>query len=304
MDLIRYEAAKQALAAYRTVDDVKDFRDKAIAIKAYARQAKDKTLECDAAEARLRSERRLGELIKEMPKAKPPGKAKEIGAIGAPISDVPTLEEQGIDKHLAKAARTAAGVPEEEFEAILEEHRDRQQAVSLAAITKPHVGNNSGEMQWYTPPEFIEAARQTMGGIDLDPASAELPQQLVKAERYYTAETNGLDKKWSGRVWMNPPYGTDLIRDFIRKLIEHVNAGDVTEAVVLVNNATDTAWFQMLADVAVAICFPKGRIKYLDSTGEPANMPLQGQAFLYLGSNSKAFRKCFRQFGFIVEVKR
>lgn len=127
MDLIRYEAAKQALAEYRTVDDVKDFRDKAIAIKAYAKQAKDKALECDAAEARLRSERRLGELIEEMPKAKNQHK-KSAGIKDIP-AETPTLAEQGIDKNLAKVARTAAEVPEEEFETILSDHRERHSPI-------------------------------------------------------------------------------------------------------------------------------------------------------------------------------
>jgi hypothetical protein len=62
--LVRYEAACRALAEAKTVDEAKDIRDKAEAMRVYARQANNKGLEIDAAEIRISAERRLGELIK------------------------------------------------------------------------------------------------------------------------------------------------------------------------------------------------------------------------------------------------
>ena len=61
--LIKYEAARLALSECKHVDEAKDWADKAAAMQAYGRMAKDKTMEVDAAEIRLRAERRLGELI-------------------------------------------------------------------------------------------------------------------------------------------------------------------------------------------------------------------------------------------------
>lgn len=87
-------------------------------------------------------------------------------------------------------------------------------------IKQPHVAMNSGNNEWYTPTEIIETARRVMGSIDLDPASSEIANQTVKAETYYTAETNGLNKKWDGNVWLNPPYSTELIDKFVDKLVE------------------------------------------------------------------------------------
>lgn len=62
-ELVRYDQACQALAKAKSVDEAKDLRDKSEAMRAYARQANNKQLEVDAAEIRLRAERRLGELI-------------------------------------------------------------------------------------------------------------------------------------------------------------------------------------------------------------------------------------------------
>jgi len=164
--------------------------------------------------------------------------------------------------------------------------------------TKAHVANNSGNNEWYTPPEYIEAARLTMGAIDCDPASSEVANSIVKAGIYYTAEDDGLARIWRGRVWMNPPYAPPLIMEFCESLAAQF--GDtVTEACVLVNNATETAWFNVLAEKAAAICFIKRRVKFINPQGEAAGAPLQGQVVLYLGDNINSFRDNFSPFGLV-----
>ena len=166
-----------------------------------------------------------------------------------------------------------------------------------------HVSNNSGVEEWYTPSEFIEAARAVMGHIDLDPASSFFAQVTVKATKYYTVQDDGLLQDWHGTVWMNPPYTSGLIGKFTEKLAAHVVAGDVIEAIVLVNNATETAWFQSLVSVCSAICFPASRVRFLDPDGKPG-APLQGQAILYAGEYPDKFQDAFKPFGFCVEVTR
>ena len=161
---------------------------------------------------------------------------------------------------------------------------------------RPHVAHNSGNNEWYTPREYIEAARKVLGKIDLDPASSPQADAVVRAAVHYAIDDSGLAHEWRGRVWLNPPYAAELVGRFIVKLAIHVDAGDVSAAIVLVNNATETAWFQSLLTRASALVFPRGRVRFLRPDGTPG-MPLQGQAIVYVGTRPSVFLKAFEKFG-------
>lgn len=165
----------------------------------------------------------------------------------------------------------------------------------------PHVANNSGDNEWYTPIEFIKAAHAVMGGIDLDPASSEAANDIIEAGAFFDENADGLRQPWHGRVWMNPPYAQPWVDKFCAQLARSYASGEVTEACVLVNNATETTWFQSLAAVASAMCFPRGRVKFWHPRKE--SMPLQGQSVVYLGQNVSAFKAEFLPFGFAAVIR-
>ena len=126
--LVRYDAACKALAEAKSVDEVKSIRNKAEAIRAYARQAKNRDLEFDACEIRIRAERRLGGMIVAQKKtvglARPAIGSKIIGSKRVPMKDTrPTLAEAGIDKKLSARAQKIASIPEDKFEGMMAERR-------------------------------------------------------------------------------------------------------------------------------------------------------------------------------------
>ena len=117
--LIKYNAARRALAEAVRVDEVKDIRDQAVAMQTYAKLAKDSELIDHATDIRLRAERRLGEIMEEERSA---GKLAKGGGGRhgrKRVSEKPALPlaKQGIDKNLADRARKAAALSEDKFEA-------------------------------------------------------------------------------------------------------------------------------------------------------------------------------------------
>lgn len=167
--------------------------------------------------------------------------------------------------------------------------------------SRPHVAANSGENEWYTPPHIIEAAVEVMGAIDLDPASSSQANASIGATDFYTINNSGLTHQWHGRVWLNPPYASDLVSRFVDKLVEEYVIDRVTEACLLSNNATETKWFQHAVRVANAVCFPEGRLSYWypDRTSKT---PLQGQAIIYYGPHTEKFRTVFGQLGSVLRT--
>lgn len=170
------------------------------------------------------------------------------------------------------------------------------------AVVHNHRAQGTGDNEWYTPKEYIEVARAFLGEIDLDPASSEFAQKTVQAGKFYTINDDGLNQRWIGRVYCNPPYSQPHIKHFSFKLVSDFINGDITEAIMLTHNYTDTEWFHHLAGACTAICFTRGRIAFLDPNGKKA-APTQGQAFFYFGPTSKIqdFKNHFGKYGLILQ---
>ena len=151
--LIRYDAACRALAAVRSVDEVKDIRDKAVAMAAYARQAKNRDLEADAVEIRMRATRRLDQLRqaqKETVGLATGGDARKVARGKQNPEQKPTLASQGIDKSLTKQARVLGAMDEAAFERKVADARGSVSRVFPRAVREAEIAQERAERRAQT----------------------------------------------------------------------------------------------------------------------------------------------------------
>lgn len=149
------------------------------------------------------------------------------------------------------------------------------------------INQTSGDVEYYTPYEIILAARLTMGGIDLDPASSAYANQKVKASVYYDEAFDGLQWDWFGRVWMNHPFGRESNPRWINKLIREYRSGRVSQACCITYACTSEAWFRPLFQFPM--CFLSPRTNYFLPDGTLKKGVTKGSVVTYLGPNLGAF---------------
>ena len=180
--------------------------------------------------------------------------------------------------------------------------------------------------EWYTPSVFVEAARELMGGIDLDPASHEEANRIVMADHYYTEADNGLLQEWYGRVFLNPPSG--LVNDFWDLLVTNYTLDNLVEAVWIGYSLEQLQTIQQSSTVFdpmdYPICITNKRIAFIENEAkrlariaklteynavnaaiggklrrisEKAGSPSHSNYITYLGPQQDRFKAIFSQFG-------
>lgn len=167
------------------------------------------------------------------------------------------------------------------------------------------INQTTGNVEWFTPTEIIEAARATMGGIDLDPASCQQAQRTVKADRWFGVDDDGLDQAWWGRVWLNHPFGRATNEPWITRLVTDYTFKRIEQACCITFACTSEQWFAPLQSFPQ--CFLRPRTNYLGPDGKPVTGVTKGSVVTYLGPNRAAFVRNFAGLGAVMvpaEVER
>ncbi len=168
--------------------------------------------------------------------------------------------------------------------------------------------HSSSSAEWYTPPEWIERVRRTLGEIDLDPCTSEEAQKVVKAREYYTAETDGLSSRGTLqllRTYINPPgrcndfSGRCYKRCYCflpRKYFDKYN--DKRDLIWLAYSLEQLLWMKLPFGSSVAI--PHKRIKFIGAGVHPTH----GNAFVLLSSSEEMHNRFYFEFSPLCTVFR
>lgn len=146
-----------------------------------------------------------------------------------------------------------------------------------------HQSAAMGKDEWLTPPDLLLA----LGAFDLDPC-APVTRPWPTAARHYTIEDDGLSKIWSGRIWLNPPYG-DQTGEWLERLKEH----GCGTALIFARTETET-WFRYVWPFASAILFLRGRLYFHHVTGQQAkhNSGAPSALVAYGSADACKLRQC------------
>ena len=140
MELVKYDAMVTAIQICEKVDEVKDIRDKAVALEAYAKQANNMEAERQCALIRVRAERKCGQMLRDTEKAKGSdvaGRPDLDGRRELPANPPKTLSDMGITKDQSSTWQKLANVPEDEFEAAITMPGTKPSARHIIATPEP-----------------------------------------------------------------------------------------------------------------------------------------------------------------------
>ena len=150
-----------------------------------------------------------------------------------------------------------------------------------------------------SPAEYVDAAREAMGGIELDPASCAVANGVVRAERYYAKDDLGQTRDWrADSVWLSPPRSSPTFDQFIWRMAADYEAGVFRQGIALVDSSTESDWFQTLGASADAIIFPPKRARLWRADGdggESKSAAPVGHALIYFGDRPDRFLDIMRK---------
>lgn len=150
--------------------------------------------------------------------------------------------------------------------------------------------------EWLTPPWLLER----LGAFDLDPC-APPPERRPwpTAAEHYHREQNGLNRDWTGRVWLNPPYGP-FAEQWLKRLAHHGNG------IALCFARTDTrSFFEHVWNAADALLFLRGRLHFYHANGTMAERNCGAASVLVAyGANNVASLEACADLGQLIHLKQ
>lgn len=153
---------------------------------------------------------------------------------------------------------------------------------------------SSANSHWNTPHKLLDVV-YSFDAIGLDPCSN--TNSIVVAVKHLCGQgvdDDGLTADWlnQGLVYVNPPYGSTIKRWTEKCAIESFNGAEI---IALLPSRTDTKWWHQHVITAQALCFWKGRFKFL---GAKSCAPFPS-VVAYWGVRQYKFAGAFQKHGMV-----
>lgn len=134
---------------------------------------------------------------------------------------------------------------------------------------------STGDGDWMTPEWMMDLLEREFGNFDLDPCGQIDSPSYFKCKHSYLLHDavseheeerhsvkDGLKADWTGKVYVNPPYGRGM-DDWFKKAIHECESGNCELAVFLVPARSDTEWWHNYAMKSYEVCFLNGRVPFV-----------------------------------------
>lgn len=132
--------------------------------------------------------------------------------------------------------------------------------------------------EWYTPPGVFAALGCR---FDLDVAHPATARTHVPCAAFLSAR--GLERAWTGFVWMNPPFGgRGALAPWLDKFFDH---GD---GIALTPDRTSAPWWRAAALRCDGLLFTAGKLRFLRPDGSEGKSPGAGTTLFAAGPRALA----------------
>jgi len=247
-ELQKLSQAEKWLAEAKSLDDLKQIHDVALAAEAYAKAHRlGIESENHAREIKFLAARRIGELV-------PAEQGKRVDKEPHRDSVKSVIPQQRLSEF-----RALAQIPEKEFRERIEVAKTREEKITYNKILRGDWYQMSETPEWETPQWLFDILDKEFH-FDLDVCASE---QNHKCKRYFSKQDDGLKQKWQRICWMNPPYGRE-IKNWMNKAKEELENG--ATVVCLVPARPDTEWWWENC-IQGEIRFIRGRLLFGKSPG-------------------------------------
>lgn len=159
------------------------------------------------------------------------------------------------------------------------------------------INQTSGDFEYYTPKFIIDAARNTMVTIHLDPASSAIANKRVRADAFYTEEMDGLSMNWYGNVFLNHPFSRVNNPKWINFLVDQYHKDNVNQFCCITYACTSETWFRPL--LKFPQCWLSPRTNYVLPNGTIKKGVPKGSVVTYGGPDRAIFKRFFSPYGYV-----